>query len=381
MLGATVPERWGGSGLTPLQLAACAEEIGRACAPVPTLASTYLATEAMLMGDSDALREQWLPGLAQGTVIGSVALTAGTLRCSAGQVTGRLQRVAAGAAATFVIAACDGVLLCIDLAGHGVARRDLRVLDPGAPLADIDLDGAPAAVLGDARALDTLLDRAAAFLAFEQLGGADRALEMARHYALQRRTFGRVVASYQAIKHKLADMWVMNELARGHAYHAAWALAHSPQSLPAGRSRRRVAASAAFEQASQRTCRCTAVSATPGKPTATRCTSGRCPPHWRWVRRRSGSAASSSTWPRHAEVTMDFDDTPAEAAFRAEVRAWLAANAEPKRHARDFVGDGLPPHERLAAARAWQARKAAAGYAAVTWPRELGGLAAPRCSN
>ena len=71
---------------------------------------------------------------------------------------------------------------------------------------------------------------------------------------------------------------------------------------------------------------------------------------------------------------MDFDDTPAEAAFRADVRAWLEANAEPKRHARDFVGDGLPPDERLAAARAWQARKAAAGYAAVTWPRELGGL-------
>lgn len=71
---------------------------------------------------------------------------------------------------------------------------------------------------------------------------------------------------------------------------------------------------------------------------------------------------------------MDFDDTPAEAAFRAEVRAWLEAHAEPKRHARDFIGDGLPPDERLAAARAWQARKAAAGYAAVTWPRELGGL-------
>jgi acyl-CoA dehydrogenase len=71
---------------------------------------------------------------------------------------------------------------------------------------------------------------------------------------------------------------------------------------------------------------------------------------------------------------MDFDDSPTEAAFRAEVRAWLEAHAEPKRHARDFVGDGLPPDERLAAARAWQARKAAAGYAAVTWPRELGGL-------
>jgi len=71
---------------------------------------------------------------------------------------------------------------------------------------------------------------------------------------------------------------------------------------------------------------------------------------------------------------MDFDDSAAEAAFRAEVRAWLKAHAEPKRHARDFVGDGLPPVERLAAARAWQAKKAAAGYAAVTWPCEFGGL-------
>ena len=71
---------------------------------------------------------------------------------------------------------------------------------------------------------------------------------------------------------------------------------------------------------------------------------------------------------------MDFDDSAEEAAFRAEVRRWLAANAEPKRHPRDFVGDGLPAPERLAAARAWQARKAAAGYAAITWPREFGGL-------
>ena len=71
---------------------------------------------------------------------------------------------------------------------------------------------------------------------------------------------------------------------------------------------------------------------------------------------------------------MDFDDASDEAAFRADVRAWLAQNAEPKRHARDFIGDGLPPAERLAASRAWQAKKAAAGYAAVTWPREFGGL-------
>jgi len=71
---------------------------------------------------------------------------------------------------------------------------------------------------------------------------------------------------------------------------------------------------------------------------------------------------------------MDFDDSPEEAAFRDEVRRWLAAHAAPRRHARDFVGDGLPPEERLAAARAWQARKAEAGYAAITWPRAYGGL-------
>lgn len=71
---------------------------------------------------------------------------------------------------------------------------------------------------------------------------------------------------------------------------------------------------------------------------------------------------------------MNFEDSPQEAQFRATVREWLAANAEPKRHPRDFVGDGLPADQRLAAARVWQAKKAAAGYAAVTWPREFGGL-------
>jgi acyl-CoA dehydrogenase len=251
VLGATVPERWGGSGLSPLQLAACSEEIGRSCAPVPMLASVYLATEALLMSGSDAVCEKWLPRLARGLVVGSVALVAGTLRWRAGQVTGRLERVPAGAAAAFVIATCDGVSLCIELQGGGVARRELRVLDPGSPLADIELDDVTATVLGEAAMLDTLIFRAATLLSFEQIGGADRALLLARDYALQRRTFGRVVASYQAIKHRLADIWVKNELARGHAYHAAWALAHRPQALPLAAAGARVAASAAFEFAAQ----------------------------------------------------------------------------------------------------------------------------------
>ncbi|TDP60436.1 acyl-CoA dehydrogenase family protein [Roseateles toxinivorans] len=254
VLGSAVPERWGGSGGSggsALALAACAAEIGWACAPVPMLASVYLATEALLMADDDALRERWLPGLAGGDLVGSVALAPAALHCRDGRLSGALPLVPAGATAAFVIVACDGVLWCVDLDHVGVVRRPLRVLDPGSPLAQIDLDGVPALVLGEAALEDTLHDRAAALLSMEQLGGADRALEMARAYALERRTFGRVVASYQAIKHKLADIWVKNEIARGHAWHAAWALAWSPPALPLAAASARLAASAAYSFAAQ----------------------------------------------------------------------------------------------------------------------------------
>jgi acyl-CoA dehydrogenase len=96
-----------------------------------------------------------------------------------------------------------------------------------------------------------LRDRAAVLLAFDQLGAAERALEMARGYVMQRRTFGRIVASYQAVKHRLADVWVRNQLARSHAYHGAWALAHAPHRLPLAAAGARVAAREALEFAAQ----------------------------------------------------------------------------------------------------------------------------------
>jgi alkylation response protein AidB-like acyl-CoA dehydrogenase len=94
--------------------------------------------------------------------------------------------------------------------------------------------------------LEAIMDRAAVLLAFEQLGGADRSLEMARTYALQRHAFGRAIGSYQAIKHKLAEMYVKNELARSNAYYGAWALESSTADLPLAASAARVAASEAF---------------------------------------------------------------------------------------------------------------------------------------
>jgi alkylation response protein AidB-like acyl-CoA dehydrogenase len=251
VLGTAVPERWGGSGGSTLALAACAAEIGWACAPVPMLPSVYLATEALLLADDDALRDRWLPGLAAGDVVGSFALAPAELSCLEGRLSGLVPRVPAGATAGLLIAPCDGVLWCVDLGHRGVVRRPLRVLDPGSPLADIVLDAVPAVALGELALQDTLIDRVAALLAMDQLGGADRALDMARAYVMQRRTFGRVVASYQAIKHKLADMWVKNEIARGHAWHAAWALACSEPTLPLAAASARLAASAAYSFAAQ----------------------------------------------------------------------------------------------------------------------------------
>ncbi len=96
-----------------------------------------------------------------------------------------------------------------------------------------------------------VLDGMAVLLAFEQLGGATRCLEMAREYALQRYAFGRTIASYQAIKHKLAQMYINNELARSNAYYGAWALESAPEELPLAAAAARVAASTAYWFASK----------------------------------------------------------------------------------------------------------------------------------
>jgi alkylation response protein AidB-like acyl-CoA dehydrogenase len=115
------------------------------------------------------------------------------------------------------------------------------------------LQGAAAEKLPGATpaAIATLWDRAAVLVAFEQLGGADACLDMARAYVLERRSFGRVVGSYQAVKHRLVDIYVANELARSNAYYAAWALAEDAPELPLAAAVARVSATEAYEFASR----------------------------------------------------------------------------------------------------------------------------------
>jgi alkylation response protein AidB-like acyl-CoA dehydrogenase len=157
-----------------------------------------------------------------------------------------------------VAARADGgglSLFLVDLSGAGVTRTTLSTVDPTRSHARLAFDSAAAEPLGAAGAgaalLERVLDRAAVLIAFEQVGGAQAALDMAREYALGRFAFGRPIASFQAIKHKLVDMYVGVELARSNAYYAAWALSTDAAELPVAAAAARVSATEAYFHAAK----------------------------------------------------------------------------------------------------------------------------------
>jgi alkylation response protein AidB-like acyl-CoA dehydrogenase len=157
-----------------------------------------------------------------------------------------------------IVAAKDDAgpgLFIVDLAAPGVERETIATLDPTRSAARITFDATACERLGSggdgAAMLAEILDRAAVLFAFEQLGGADRCLESARAYALERYAFGRAIGSFQAIKHKLADMFVKNELARSSAYYGAWALDTGAPELPEAASAARIASTQAYDFAAK----------------------------------------------------------------------------------------------------------------------------------
>lgn len=265
-----IPEEFGGLGLSYLELSVIAEELGRVVAPVPFSSSVYLATEALLAAGSQAQKEAWLPKLATGDAIGTFALAEGVGRptpanlgttLSNGQLNGRKLPVADGAIADFAVVAAahdggDGVQLAlVDLSAQGVAKAPVATLDPSRGHARIDFTNAAAEPMGSPGegwgVTDNLLNRAAVLYAWEQVGGAQAALEQAKEYALGRYAFGRPIASYQAIKHKLAEMYVKNTLARSNCYFGAWALASNAPELPLAAATARVSAIQAYYYASK----------------------------------------------------------------------------------------------------------------------------------
>jgi acyl-CoA dehydrogenase len=268
-LGAAIPEQYGGAGLGYEGLCVLAEELGRALAPVPFASSAYLATEAILATGSEVQKRKMLPRLADGSTIGTFALAEGLgqpepgnvrMRCVGGRLNGSKWPVADGGIADFAaVAARDEngeiALFLADLTAAGATRHNLTTVDPSRNHARIEFAGAEAEKLGSGvtgwPAVQRLLDRAAIMIAFEQVGGADACLRMARDYAMERYAFGRPIGSFQAIKHKLADVYVAIELARSNAYCGVWALSADAAELPLAAATARVSATEAFHLASK----------------------------------------------------------------------------------------------------------------------------------
>jgi alkylation response protein AidB-like acyl-CoA dehydrogenase len=265
-IGAAIPEQYGGAGLGYEGLCVLAEEIGRAVAPVPFASTAYLAAAAILLAGTEAQKREYLPRMADGSLIGCFALTEGNgnpspnainARVAGGRLSGTKWPVADGTVADIaVIAARDdagGVALFVGET-KSLNRTALRTLDPTRDQARFDCADTLVEKLAEATgwsAIQRLLDRAAILFAFEQVGGADAALQMARDYALQRYAFGRPIGSFQAIKHKLADVYVALELARSNAYYGAWALAADAAELPVAAATARVSATDAFHLAAK----------------------------------------------------------------------------------------------------------------------------------
>lgn len=265
-----IPEEYGGLGLSYLELVVIAEELGRAMAPIPFSSSVYLATEAILAWGTEEQKVAWLPRLASGEIIGTLAVSEGAGQTTAkslnatvsgGKLTGTKIPVVDGDIANVIIVATksesgDGAsLYIVDLDKDGVTKDAVRTLDPTRSHARLDFKDAPAELLGvDGGGwgqLQKLYDRAAVLFAWEQLGGSDAALEMAKEYAMGRVAFGRAIASYQAIKHKLANMYVKNTLARSNCYYGAWALSTDAPDLPLAAATARVAGIQAYYFASK----------------------------------------------------------------------------------------------------------------------------------
>ena len=275
-LGATalmLPDDCGGIGLGALELCVVAEEVGRQLAPVPLASTCYLATQVLLLGATPAQQQCWLPRVAKGEAAALAApldevhaLPGGLPLFDGKALTGSAPLVADGEAASWAVVLAQGadgkpLWVVLDLAAP-VQRRRLDTLDPSKPYAALQFNGTAAEALGGAADALALLqrvrDRAAILIAFEQLGGADAALEMAAAYARDRKAFGRAIGSYQGIKHKLADVYTANQMARAHCYYGAWALsadaaagvAPAPE-LAAAAAAARVSTTQAFSLAAQ----------------------------------------------------------------------------------------------------------------------------------
>ena len=267
-LSAVIPETQGGLGLSYYELAVIAEELGRCLAPIPFSSSVYLATESLLLAGTNQQKQAWLPKLASGEAIGTFAFGEEAGRVSEkqistvakdGKLSGSKVPVPDGDVAHFAVVAAresDGSgisLYIVDLAD--TERKSVHTIDSSrahAALVLKDTSGELLGGVGDGFSLtNRVFNRAAVLFAWEQVGGSEAALDQAKNYAMERYAFGRPVAGFQAIKHKLANVYVKKTLARSNCYYGTWALANDAAELPLAAATARVSAIQSYYSASK----------------------------------------------------------------------------------------------------------------------------------
>ena len=251
--GLTIPEEFGGSGYSYVELIVVLEEMGRALLCAPYFSSVALAANLLLVSGDDAAKKEYLPGLASGSTIGAVALAEEsgrwdeegvTLQATGSgdswTLTGEKLYVLDGHTADLILVAARtpaGVsVFAVDKGASGLTATPLSTMDQTRKQARVTFDSTPAKLIGADgdgwTAINKMLDLAAVALAAEQVGGAQKVLEMAVEYAKVRVQFGRPIGSFQAIKHKCADMLLEVESAKSAAYYAGWAAAEDNDELP-----------------------------------------------------------------------------------------------------------------------------------------------------
>ena len=261
-----IPEEYGGQGFTFVELGIVLEEMGRVLLCAPYFSSVCLAANAILNAGTDAQKAELLPGIAAGETIAALAFTEPSGRWDASGITlevrssgggsgdsyaltGTKHFVIDGHTANLVVVVArtegssgeDGIgFFVVDGDASGLTRTPLATMDMTRKQARLDFDGVAARPLGDVGngwpALSKTLDQAAVAIANESIGGAQKCLEMSVEYAKVRVQFGRPIGSFQAIKHKCADMLLEVESGKSAAYYAAWAAAEDNEELPVAAS-------------------------------------------------------------------------------------------------------------------------------------------------
>jgi alkylation response protein AidB-like acyl-CoA dehydrogenase len=231
--GVLVPEEYGGLGLGVLEAALISEMLGRCVAPVPFVGSAVMASLAVTGGGSDAQKQKWLPDMASGKVISGVAVseTIGArdgagIRSENGKLSGKALFVIDGPSAdVFVVADQDRSLYLVEASATGLTRTDLTTIDLTRPVSELNFDNVEAELLpnGGEQVLGQIVDAGRVMLAADTLGAGDRMLEMAVAYAKERKQFGRVIGSFQAVKHLCAEMAAELEPCRSLLWYAAYA--------------------------------------------------------------------------------------------------------------------------------------------------------------